>query len=124
MCCHHSIDAVSISYQMSHRMSHQQKILLHTCSCPGAACFTNMISNFIFYHVQVLVSALLPLPLMLEINITNCLTKCCINTVKPVLSGHSKIDRTKILMTNGSLMKVKVLQNAPIGAFCNIFDLH
>ena len=28
-------------------------------------------------------------------------------TVKPVLSGHSKIDKTKFLMTNGSLMKVK-----------------
>ena len=28
-------------------------------------------------------------------------------TVKPVLSGHSKIDKTKILITNGSLMKVK-----------------
>ena len=28
-------------------------------------------------------------------------------TVKPVLSGHSKIDKTKILMKNGSLMKVK-----------------
>ena len=28
-------------------------------------------------------------------------------TVKPVLSGHSKIDKTKILMTNGSLMKVE-----------------
>ena len=28
-------------------------------------------------------------------------------TVKPVLSGHSKIDKTLILMTNGSLMKVK-----------------
>ena len=28
-------------------------------------------------------------------------------TVKPVLRGHSKIDKTKILMTNGSLMKVK-----------------
>ena len=28
-------------------------------------------------------------------------------TVKPVLGGHSKIDNTKILMTNGSLMKVK-----------------
>ena len=28
-------------------------------------------------------------------------------TVKPVLSGHSKIDKTKVLMTNGSLMKVK-----------------
>ena len=29
------------------------------------------------------------------------------NTVKPVLSGHSKIDKTKILMTNGSLMMVE-----------------
>ena len=28
-------------------------------------------------------------------------------TVKPVLSGHSKIDKTKVLMPNGSLMKVK-----------------
>ena len=27
--------------------------------------------------------------------------------VKPVLSGHLKIDKTKVLMTNGSLMKVK-----------------
>ena len=34
------------------------------------------------------------------------------------------MDKTKILMTNGSLMKVEVLQNAPIGAFCNTFDLH
>ena len=29
------------------------------------------------------------------------------NTVRPVLSGHSKIDKTKTLMTNGSLMKVE-----------------
>ena len=29
------------------------------------------------------------------------------HTVKPVLSGHSKKDETKILMTNGSLMKVE-----------------
>ena len=28
-------------------------------------------------------------------------------TVKPVLSGHSKIDKTKVLKTNGSLMKVE-----------------
>ena len=27
------------------------------------------------------------------------------NTVKPVLSGHSKIYKTKFLKTNGSLMK-------------------
>ena len=43
-----------------------------------------------------------------------------LNTVKPVKNGHSKIDKTMILMTTGSLMKVEVLQNA----FCNTFDLH
>ena len=57
---------------------------------------------------------------------------------KLVLRGHPKIDKTKILLTNGSLMKVKVLQNAPNGslmkvksitecshgAFCNTSDLH
>ena len=26
---------------------------------------------------------------------------------KPVLSGHSKIDKKKVLMTNGSIVKVK-----------------
>ena len=40
------------------------------------------------------------------------------NTVEPVLSGHSKIDKTKILMTNDSLMKVESI------AECNTFDLH
>ena len=29
------------------------------------------------------------------------------STVKPVLSGHSKIDETKIFMTNGGLMMVE-----------------
>ena len=29
------------------------------------------------------------------------------HTVKPVLKGHLKIDTTKTLMTNGSLMKVE-----------------
>ena len=28
-------------------------------------------------------------------------------TVKPVLSGHSKIDKTKVFMANGSLMRVE-----------------
>ena len=36
------------------------------------------------------------------------------STVKPVLSSHSKIDKTKALKTNSSLMKVKVLLNAPL----------
>ena len=30
-----------------------------------------------------------------------------VSTVKPVLSGYSKKDKTKILNTNGSLMKVE-----------------
>ena len=38
---------------------------------------------------------------------------------RPVLSDHSKIDITKILMTNGSLMKVESI------AECSLtFDLH
>ena len=47
-------------------------------------------------------------------------------TVKPVLSGHSKIDKTKVLKTNGSLMKVESIAECffGAGAFCNTFDLH
>ena len=44
-------------------------------------------------------------------------------TVKPVLSGHSKIAKTKILKTNGSLMKVESIAECS-RAFCNTFDLH
>ena len=43
-------------------------------------------------------------------------------TVKPVLSNHSKIDKTKILMINGSLMKAESI--AECSPFCNTFDLH
>ena len=46
------------------------------------------------------------------------------NTVKPVLSGHSKIDQTKVLKTNGSLMKVESIAECSLEAFCNTFDLH
>ena len=46
------------------------------------------------------------------------------NTVKPVLSGHSKIDKTKVSKTDGSLMQVKSIAECSLGAFCNIFDLH
>ena len=45
-------------------------------------------------------------------------------TVKPVLSGHSKIDKTKILKTNGSLMNAESIAECSLGAFCNTFDLH
>ena len=46
------------------------------------------------------------------------------DTVKPVLSGHSKIDKTKVLKENGSLMKVESIAECSLGAFCNTFDLH
>ena len=39
--------------------------------------------------------------------------------VKPALNGHSKIDKTKVLKTNGSLMVVKSNK-----AICDSFDLH
>ena len=45
-------------------------------------------------------------------------------TVISVLSGHSKIDKTKVLKANGSLMKVKSIAECSLGAFCNTFDLH
>ena len=45
-------------------------------------------------------------------------------TVEPVLSGHSKMDKTNVLTTNGSLMKVKTIADCSLGAFCNTFDLH
>ena len=41
------------------------------------------------------------------------------STVALVKNGHSKIDKTKIFMTNGSLMKVK-----SIAECSNTFDLH
>ena len=47
-----------------------------------------------------------------------------LSTVNPVLSGHSKIDKTKVLKTNGSLMKVESIGECSLGAFCNAFDLH
>ena len=40
-------------------------------------------------------------------------------TVKPVLSDHLKIDKTKVLMEYGSLTKVE-----SIAECCNTFDLH
>ena len=43
-----------------------------------------------------------------------------LSTVKPVLRGHSNLDKTKLSMTNGSLMKVESIAEA----FCKTFDLH
>ena len=40
------------------------------------------------------------------------------------VSGHSKIDKTKTLMTSSSLMKIESIAECSLGAFCNTFDLH
>ena len=49
---------------------------------------------------------------------------CLCYTVQPVLSGHSKMDKIKVLKTNGSLMKVISIAECSLGAFCNTFNLH
>ena len=45
------------------------------------------------------------------------------STVKPVLSGHSKIDK-KSLGSVGGLVQVRSVAECSTGAFCNTFDLH
>ena len=45
-------------------------------------------------------------------------------TVKSVLNSHSKIDKTKVLTANASLIKVKSIADCSLGAFCITFDLH
>ena len=47
-----------------------------------------------------------------------------LTTVKLVLSAHSKKDKTKVLKTNGSLIKIESIAECSLGAFCNTFDLH
>ena len=50
-----------------------------------------------------------------------------VNTVNPVLSGHSKIDKTNVFKTSSSLMKVKSIAECSLGylgAFCNTYDMH
>ena len=42
-------------------------------------------------------------------------------TVKSLLSGHLKIDNTKILMTNGNLMKVESISECSKGSILQYF---
>ena len=55
--------------------------------------------------------------------IDNYVTLYC-STVKPVLSGHSKIDKTKILLTNGSSMRVESIAECSPWSILQYFDLH
>ena len=47
-----------------------------------------------------------------------------IHTVNPVLSGHSKLRKIKILKPDGGLMQVESIAECSLGAFCNNFDVH
>ena len=47
-------------------------------------------------------------------------SKTCL---KPPLKNYKTIF-TKVLKTNGSLMKVESIAECSLGAFCNTFDLH
>ena len=44
-----------------------------------------------------------------------------VHTVEPALSGHSKIDKTKILMTIGSLMKVTSIAECSLWSILQYF---
>ena len=44
-----------------------------------------------------------------------------VNTVKPVLSRYSKIDKSKILVTNGSLMNVESIAECSKGSILQYF---
>ena len=43
---------------------------------------------------------------------------------EPVSSGHSKIGKTKVLKTGGSLEQVESIAECSDRAFCNTFDLN
>ena len=43
------------------------------------------------------------------------------STVKPVLSGHLKIDKTRVLMESGSLMKVESIAECSKGSILQYF---
>ena len=58
----------------------------------------------------------------LMINIDYMITT--LYTVNRSKMATQKKDKTKILTTNGSLMKVESIAECSLGAFCNTFDLH
>ena len=61
---------------------------------------------------------------MLKENQIQSLNKRFPSTVKPVLSGHLKTDKTKVLMENGSLMKVESIAECSLWSILQYFDLH
>ena len=72
------------------------------------------------FHIQMYLPKIYIFKRRFHISSVCLMTKNVVTTVKICLKRSLNIDKTKILMTNGSLMEVKVLQR-PV---CNTFDLH
>ena len=96
---------------------------------------TTMCSSYLHYHTQWIYHTFLILhnafilsshsfyqdAHIISLHHSNCFR----NTVKLVLSGHSKKkDKTMVLKPCGSLIKVKSTAECSTGAFCNTSDLH
>ena len=99
------------------------KILMHALICCCAYNEVFKICNFTTQNAKITwqkitLSLIIPLKCLIKY-LSPYIPVLIYTTVKPVLSDHSKMDKTKVLMTNGSLMKVK-----SIAEFCNSFDLH
>ena len=60
-------------------------------------------------------------PVYLKIVSSDFTSTLCSVTVKPVLSGHSKKDKIKMIMTNGSLMKVESIAECSKGSILQYF---
>ena len=101
----------------------QVSLCIHAVPCPDARCTQADICYTGFWHLLHMGKCLIYLPMLknlVALRSVVCFESSSTPTGKPVLSGHSKIDKTKTLMTNGSLMKVESAECS----FCNTFDLH
>ena len=77
------------------------------------------ISDNVFCNFILIFHKSLNLTFHMNQMLTKKRAKYLINTVKPVLSRHSKIDKIKVFKTCGSLVQVE-----SIAAFCDTFVLH
>ena len=81
--------------------------LMKVCSIPGVLNGTGV--NLTFF----LAGPLVNINSHISLDFFSFLCQLPMIKVKPVLSGHSKIDKTKVLKTNGSLMKVESIAECP-----------
>ena len=70
-----------------------------------------------------LVLADVPNSCVLPYSVVTCSLSIAQNTVKPVLSGHSKEDQRLVFETDYCLLKVKSIAECSKRAFCNTFAL-